>query len=102
VVVGNSKVTPKEKSTKSTKIVKTTSVTSTSSVENEEKTTMDKKQLDPKVDGVLIERKSKSHTLPFLMTFDIFNQYVHNCLVDSGVSSNVIPYLVCKKLNEKP
>jgi ribonuclease HI len=27
---------------------------------------------------------------------------VHNCLVDSGASSNVMPYSVCKKLNAEP
>jgi sporulation-control protein spo0M len=27
---------------------------------------------------------------------------VHNCLVDSGASSNVMSYSVCKKLNAEP
>ena len=36
---------------------------------------------------------------PFLPTFDIFNRNVHNCMIDSGASSNVMPILVCKKLN---
>jgi hypothetical protein len=57
VVVCNSKVTPKGKSTKATKSVETSIVANTSSVENEEKTTIDKKQPDPKSDGVLIGRK---------------------------------------------
>ena len=39
---------------------------------------------------------------PFLLTFEIFNRNVHNCLVDYGASSNVMPYSVCKKLNEEP
>ena len=102
VAIGNSKETLKGKNTKATKSAKTTSVASTSSVENKEKTTMDKKQLDPKVDGDLIGRKSRSQTPPFLLTFDIFNQNVDNCLVDSGASSNMMPYLVCKKINAKP
>ena len=38
VVVGNSKVTPKEKNVKTTKIVKTSSVANTSSMEKKEKT----------------------------------------------------------------
>jgi hypothetical protein len=102
VVVGKSKVTLKGKSTKATKTVKATTIASTSSVENEENTTMDKKQPEPKVDGVLIGKKSRSQTLPFLLTFDSFNRNVHNYIVDSGVSLNVMPYLVCKKLDAEP
>ena len=34
--------------------------------------------------------------------FEIFNQNVHNCMIDSGASSNVMPYSVCKKLNANP
>jgi hypothetical protein len=32
---------------------------------------------------------------PFLLTFEIFNRNVHNCMVDSGESSNVMPWSVC-------
>ena len=35
--------------------------------------------------------KSRSQTLPFFMSFEIFNHNVHNCLIDSGASSNVMP-----------
>ena len=101
MVVGNSKVTPKGESAKDTKEIKESSVTNTSSVENKEKSTIDIKKLDPKGDGVLIGKKSRSQTFPFLLNFDIFNQKVHNYLVDSKVSSNVMPYLICKKLNEE-
>ena len=72
VLVGNSKATPKGKSTKSTKTVKASSVANTSSVANKEKTTIAKKQPDPKADGVLIGNKSRSQTPPFLLTFEIF------------------------------
>jgi len=41
-------------------------------------------------------------TPPFLPTLDIFNQNVHNFLVDSGASSNVMPYSIRKKLNDVP
>ena len=102
VAIGNLKETLKGNNTEATKLAKTTSVTSTSSVENKEKTTMDKKKPDPKADGALIGRKSRYQTLPFLLTFDIFNRNVHNCLVDYGASSNVMPYSVCKKLNVEP
>ena len=74
VVVGNSKVTQKGKSTKATKTVKATSVASTSCIEYEENTTMDKKKPEPKEDGVLIGNKSRYQTPPILLTFDIFNQ----------------------------
>ena len=36
---------------------------------------------------------------PFLLTFEIFNRNVHNCMIDSGASSNVIPVSMCIKLN---
>jgi hypothetical protein len=36
---------------------------------------------------------------PFLLTFEIFNRNVHNCMVDSGESSNVMPWFVCHKIN---
>ena len=36
---------------------------------------------------------------PFLLTFEIFNRNVHNCMVDSGVSSNIISWSICQKIN---
>ena len=39
---------------------------------------------------------------PFLLTFEIFNHNVHNCLVDSGASSNVMPLSICKNINGQP
>jgi hypothetical protein len=36
---------------------------------------------------------------PFLLSFDIFNRNVHNCMVDSGASSNMIHLFVCQKIN---
>jgi hypothetical protein len=36
---------------------------------------------------------------PFLLTFEIFNRNVHNCMVDSRASSNVMPWSVCQKIN---
>ena len=43
--------------------------------------------------------KSKYKTPTFLLTFEIFNYNVHNCLVESGASVNVMPWSVCKKMN---
>ena len=93
---------PKEKNIKTTKIVKTSSVANTSSMENKEKTIEEEKRLNPRTDGALIGRKSRSQTPPFLLTFEIFNRNVHNCMVDLGASSNAIPYSIFKKLNAQP
>jgi hypothetical protein len=38
---------------------------------------------------------------PFLLTFKILNRNVHNCMVDSGASSNVMPWSVCQNNNAK-
>ena len=50
----------------------------------------------------LIGKKSKSTTPPLLLTFEIFNRNVHNCMINSGASLNIMPYSICKKLNAKP
>lgn len=39
--------------------------------------------------------------LHFLLTFEIFNSNVNDCLVDSGASVNIIPLSVAKKINTK-
>ena len=46
--------------------------------------------------------KSKNKHPPFLLTFEIFNHNVHNCLLDSGATVNVMPISVCKKINGQP
>lgn len=45
---------------------------------------------------------SKSIFPPFVLTFEIFNYNVHNCLVDSGASTNVIPLPIVNKIKSKP
>ena len=103
VVINNLKVTPKEKNVKTTKIVKTTTIANTSSTNNKDRTTKEEVKIpNPREDGALIGRKSRSQTPPFLLTFEIFNRNVHNCLVNAGFSLNVISYLVCKKINAQP
>jgi ribonuclease HI len=42
---------------------------------------------------------TRKNVPPFLLTFEIFNRNVHNCMVDSGASSNVMPWSVCQKIN---
>ena len=39
----------------------------------------------------LIGGRSRSHTPLFLLTYEIFNKNVHNFLVDSCASSNILP-----------
>ena len=95
-------MTPKGKSIKATETFKASSFTNTSKVESKERKTMEEKKPNPRVDGMLIRRKSRSQTLPFLLTFEIFNRNVDNFLVDSRASSNLMPYSVCKKLNAEP
>ena len=51
------------------------------------------------VNASSIGKKSDSSTPPFLLTFEICNRKVHNCMIDSGALKNVMPYSVCKKLN---
>ena len=46
--------------------------------------------------------EEKARTPPFLLTLEILNHKVHNCLVDSGSSVNVMPLVVCKKINGQP
>lgn len=57
-------------------------------------------KVDPN-DIDLIGGRSKSHT-PFLLTFEVFNKNLHNCLVYSDASSNILPKTVCAKLNVQP
>ena len=103
VVISNTKATPKEKSVKTTKVVKTSTVANTSRSDNKEKTTEEEvRKPNPRVDGALIGKRSRSQTPPFLLTFEIFNRNVHNYLVNSRDSSNVMPFSVCKKLNAQP
>ena len=36
------------------------------------------------------------------LLYEIFNKNLHNCLVDSGASSNILPKSICAKLNVQP
>ena len=51
------------------------------------------------VNASSIGKKYDSSTPPFLLTFEIFNRKLHNCMIDSGASKNVMPYSICRKLN---
>lgn len=47
----------------------------------------------------VVNTNSRGSTPPFLLSFNIFNFNVHNCLIDSGASTNVMPLSIWKKLN---
>jgi hypothetical protein len=47
------------------------------------------------INVILFNKKFGSTTPLFLLTFEIFNMNVHNFMVDSGASSNIMPYIVC-------
>jgi hypothetical protein len=47
-------------------------------------------------------RRERPFVPPFLLTFEVFNRNIHNCLVDFGVSSNVMPLAICNKLGVVP
>ena len=64
--------------------------------------TQDDIQSEEAISEEIIGGESKSRTLPFLLTFKIFNHNVHNCLVYFGASANVMPLSVCKRINGKP
>jgi hypothetical protein len=48
------------------------------------------------------DRRENPFVPPFLLTFEVFNRNLHNCLVDSGVSSNMMPLAICNKLGVVP
>jgi len=56
----------------------------------------------PAMNSALINQNSKSMTPPFLLKFEVFNNKLHNCLVDSRASTNEMPYDVCQTLNAQP
>jgi hypothetical protein len=56
----------------------------------------------PTVNTCSKDKKGKPFVPPFLLTFEVFNRNLHNCLVDLGASSNVMPMSICKKLNVIP
>ena len=50
----------------------------------------------------LEDKKGKPFVPPFLLTFEVFKRNLHNCLVDSGASSNAMPLSICINLNAIP
>ena len=59
-------------------------------------------QSEEEISEESIRGKSKSQTLHFLLSFKIFNHNVHNCLIDSRASSNVMSLSIYKRINGKP
>ena len=56
----------------------------------------------PNVNSFSLDKRGKTFVPPFLLMFELFNINLHNCLVNSGESSNVMPLSICKKLNAIP
>jgi hypothetical protein len=54
------------------------------------------------VNACSIDKRGKPFVPHFLLTFEVFNINLHNCLVDSEASSNVMPLSICKKLKAIP
>ena len=59
--------------------------------------TVNQPQEEEEIGETNIGGKSKRKHPPFLLTFEIFNHNVHNFLVDSGASVNVMPMSVRKR-----
>jgi hypothetical protein len=56
----------------------------------------------PNVNACSEDKKGNPFVPPCFLTFEVFNRNLHNCLVDSGESSNVMALSICKKLNTAP
>jgi hypothetical protein len=56
----------------------------------------------PNVNSCYLDKRGKPFVPPFLLTFEVFNINLHNCLVDSGASYNVMSLSICKKFNAIP
>jgi hypothetical protein len=56
----------------------------------------------PNMNIMMADKNPRSCVPLFLLTFEVYNKNLHNYLVESSASSNVMPLLVCKKLNCTP
>ena len=68
----------------------------------EEKLPTDNQPQEEEISEASVGGKPKCKTPPFLLTFEIFNHNVHNCLVDLGALVNVMPLSVYTKINGHP
>ena len=69
---------------------------------SEERLPIDNQPQEEEIGEASVGGKSKYKTPPFLLTFEIFNHNVHNYLVESGASVNVMTLSDCKKINGQP
>ena len=46
--------------------------------------------------------KDKVEVPPFLLSIKIYGKNLHNCLIDSGASCNVMPLSIAQKLGVSP
>ena len=68
----------------------------------EEKLPINNQPKEEDIGEASVGGKSKYKTPPFLLTFEILNHNVHNCLVDSGSAVNVMPLSICQRINGQP
>ena len=66
--------------------------------EPEEEIPTEKQLVEEDVESI---GEEKARTPPFLLTLEMLNHKVHNCLVDSGSSVNVMPLAVCKNMGQR-
>jgi hypothetical protein len=108
IAENNKKNDPMSKKSTENDPNKTKDVSGKKSSENQNKRDISEKtvgNLDKTISGTTIKNQqtfvasSRKNVPPFLLTFKIFNRNVHNCMVDSGASSNVMPLSVCQKIN---
>jgi hypothetical protein len=104
----NKKNDPLRKKSTENDVNKTKDVVGKKSPEDQNKKDTSEKtvgNLDKIISGTTVKNQQisapspRKNVPPFLLTFKIFNRNVHNCMVDSGASSNVMPLSVCQNIN---
>ena len=68
----------------------------------EEKIPTDNQPEEEEIGEASVGGKPKCKTPPFLLSFEIFNHNMHNFLIDSRESINVMPLSVCRRINGQP
>ena len=66
---------------------------------SEERLPIDNQPQEEEIGEASMGGKPKSKNPPFILMFEIFNHNVHNFLVDSGASVNVMSLSVCMRIN---
>lgn len=59
-------------------------------------------EFNPRAQKPVVFYQGKEESAPFLVSIWIFGKMLHNCLIDSGASSNVMPLDICRNLGLVP